>query len=110
MVKDASIYFKQIVDAIILIEGYIAGISEEEFLEDIKLQDAVCMRLQLIGEISNKLPENVINEISEIPWVQIVGLRNIIVHQYLEITHKTIWNTIKEDLPTLKSALLARIK
>jgi uncharacterized protein with HEPN domain len=74
------------------------------------MQDAVCMRLHLIGEISNKLPESYIGKLPQIPWVQIVGLRNIIAHQYLEITKEKVWQTVVEDLPLLKSDLLRSLK
>ena len=110
MDKDVSTYLKQILDAIILIEEYSAGVSKEEFLRDSELRDAVSMRLHLIGEISNKLPEDFKNRISEIPCVQIAGMRNFIAHQYLEITEETIWKTVVADLPILKDVLLAELK
>lgn len=110
MDKDVSTYLKQILDSIILTEEYIAGVSGEQFLADKQLQDSVAMRLHLIGEISNKLPEDLTKRISQIPWVKIVGMRNLIAHQYLEVNQTTVWNTLISDLPLLKQALLEELK
>ena len=57
MEKTTSIYIKQILDAIILLESYVAGLSRDDFLQDGKTQDAVAMRLQFIAELTKKLPE-----------------------------------------------------
>ena len=105
MDKDNSIYSKQILDAIILIEEYIEGATKEKFLRNKQLQDSVAMRLHLIGEIGNKLSKDFKNRMPNIPWEQIIATRNFISHQYLEITQETIWNTIQNDLPVLKQAL-----
>lgn len=106
MAKVVFIYIQQILDAIILLETYIDGVSQEDFLKDTKLQDAVAMRLQLIGELSKKLPEGLQDQYREIVWFEIVGLRNKIAHKYLEIDWEKIWLTLKQDLPELKQTLL----
>ena len=106
MDKDASTYLKQILDSIILIEDYIQGATKEQFLQNKLLQDSVAMRLHLIGEICNKLPNDFRERMPEIPWAEIIGMRNFIGHHYLEIIQETVWNTIKDDLSELKQALL----
>ena len=110
MDKDISIYLKQILDSIILIESYISGVTEQQFLDDKQLQDSVALRLHVIGELSNKLPDEFKDQVPEIPWVEIVGMRNFIAHQYLEVTQARVWQTIVADLPSLKETLLTKLK
>jgi uncharacterized protein with HEPN domain len=110
MEKTASIYIKQILDAIILLESYVAGLSRDDFLQDSKTQDAVAMRLQFIAELTKKLPEEWRNHHKEISWVEIVGMRNQIAHKYLEIDWARVWLTLQDDLPGLKDTMQAYLK
>jgi len=110
MEKATSTYIKQILDAIILLESYVSGLNQEDFLEDGKTQDAVAMRLQFIAELTKKLPEDWRSRHPEISWVEIVGMRNQIAHKYLEIDWERIWLTLRDDLPVLKDVMLLYLK
>lgn len=110
MEKAASTYIKQILDAIILLEFYVAGSDLGIFLQDAKTQDAVAMRLQFIAELTKKLPEDWRSNHPEISWVEIVGMRNRIAHKYLEIDWEKVWLTLRDDLPVLKDIMLSYLK
>ena len=102
--KDSNAYFDLIIAACKKIAGYIAGLTEQQFLEDAKTQDAVIMQLQVIGEMANKVDHAIKNEIG-VPWNMIVGLRNIISHEYFMLELNTIWNIATRDVPALEAKL-----
>jgi len=58
--------------------------------------------IQIIGEATARLSENLRDNYPEIPWTQIISMRNIIVHHYFSVDTNEIWNTLERDLPKLK--------
>lgn len=78
------------------------GDSLEIFENDLDFQDACELRIIQIGENVNSLSDNFKNTHPDIPWKNIVGTRNIIVHDYGTISNEKIWNTIKQDIPMLR--------
>jgi uncharacterized protein with HEPN domain len=61
--------------------------------------------LQIIGEAASKLPEEVRNLAPDIPWHKIIGMRNILVHDYFAIDLDAVWNTVQRDIPSLEPAV-----
>lgn len=102
MEKDYSIYIKDILESINYIEMYINGISQESFMNDIEKQDAVLRRLEIIGEAAARISETIRINNPVVPWKKVIGLRNIIIHNYMEVDMKIIWAIIKDDLPETK--------
>ena len=78
-------------------EGY------EYFLTDEKTQDAVIRKLQILAETTQRLSDNIKETEPSIPWQDISGLRNILVHQYTEINIPRIWIIIEHDIPELSN-------
>ena len=103
MIKTPKVYLYDIIESIGAIEEYIDGRKKEDLLSERRLQDLVVRRLQIIGEAANRIPESVQNDHLEIPWQEIKGLRNVIIHDYAEIDFELIWIVIKKDLPELKA-------
>lgn len=64
--------------------------------------NATLRQLEIIGEASNRLSEDLLNENPDIPWARIIGLRNLVIHEYFGVDDLTIWNVIKINLPDLK--------
>ncbi len=83
----------------------IAGRSEAEFLADTTLCYAVAHRLTVVGEAAGRVSREVIDTNSSVPWPDIVGLRNILVHQYFGIHWPLVWQTASEDAPVLRSRI-----
>lgn len=110
MTKTIDVYLYDISDAIKHIEDYIIGIDKQVFFNEEKLQDAVIRRLQIIGEAARHIPESVQEKYPEIPWRQISGLRNIVIHEYSGIDIELIWQVSKNDLSSLKEAVKKILK
>ena len=92
------VYIKDIVDSIELIEKYLNRISYKKFEEKTELQDAVLRRFEIISEAATRLTEEFKDNSPMIPWKSIVGLRNIIIHDYASINLKEIWKIATVDL------------
>ncbi len=80
---------------------YLKEISLDEFNQDEKTQDAVIRRFEIIGEASNKLSEEFKKKYSNIPWKQMNGLRNILIHNYCDVDLELVYNTAIKDIPIL---------
>jgi len=104
MNRNYKLFLNDIEESIKQIEEYIKNISEEQFQKDIKLQDAVIRRLEIIGIASKKIPISVKNINKEIPWMKISSFRDFVVHSYFEASLMRIWRLIKEDLPKIKES------
>ena len=102
--KDSSAYIDLIIAACQKVKEYIAGMSKEQFLADSKTQSAVIMQLQIVGEMAKKCPAHVQDAV-DAPWSKIVGLRNIISHEYFMLELDTIWNIATGDVPELETKL-----
>lgn len=74
----------------------------ETFVSNSMMFNATLRQLEIIGEASNRLSEDLLNENPNIPWARIIGLRNLVIHEYFGIDDLTIWNVIKLNLPVLK--------
>ena len=80
---------------------YVRDVSEDEFRGDRKLQRALCMVLEIFGEAARALSERFRAAHSEVPWPQIVGLRNRIIHEYFRLDLGILWTIVQRDVPTL---------
>ena len=102
MKKDDSVYLKHILNAISQIEEYVHGVSLEQFEQAKLIQDGVIRELEIIGEASRNLSNDLCQSHPETPWKQIIGLRNRVIHAYFDIDLLAVWEIVTEDLPTLK--------
>ena len=106
MKKDPRVYLHDILAAIKRIRGY-AGVNRDNFFKDFLLQDGIIRQISIIGEAAAKLSASVKNGHAEVPWKKIVGMRNIVVHDYSEIKLEQVWETVEEDLPELSRSIEA---
>ena len=81
------------------------GESYEVFTENVTYQNACCMCILQIGELAGKLSDEAREELKDIPWREIRGLRNICAHNYGNIDIDMIWNTLVYDVPELNQSL-----
>jgi uncharacterized protein with HEPN domain len=95
---------RDIVEAIERIERY-AVRGRSAFENDELIQIWMVSHIQIIGEASNALPDELKQAYPEIPWRQIIGMRHILVHQYFEVDLDVVWTTVTHDLPPLKRAV-----
>lgn len=104
MHRDPRLYLDDILEAIDQIQEYILSMDYETFVQDRKTQDAVVRNLEIIGEAAGRLPENTKDAASEIEWRKIVGLRNILIHEYFGISLPVVWDVVRNKLGPLETA------
>lgn len=98
-------YLKHILDAIQVINEYTGEVSAEEFYNIKILQDGVIRQLEIIGEAVKNIPASLTNKYSEIPWKDIAGTRDKLIHDYFSVDLETVWLTVQQDLPELQEAI-----
>jgi len=108
--KRDKAYLKHILDAISNIEKFIEGIEKEDFLSNVEKQYAVLRGLEIIGEATKNLSEKLKAKYPQIPWKEIVGMRDKLIHQYFGVNLDLVWETIKTKLPELKNQILRILK
>ena len=101
MKRNDTVYLSHILDAITQIETYTAGLSYDQFSQTRLVQDGVIRQLEIIGEASRNLSGELRNQHPELPWSQIIGMRNVLVHAYFVIDLDRLWETVKKDLRPL---------
>jgi uncharacterized protein with HEPN domain len=84
---------------------YAVGRSPEEFATDTQFQDAVIRRCLIVGEASRRISEETRQQLPQIPWKEINGMRNRLVHEYDELDLDVIWATVVTSLPSLITEL-----
>ena len=102
MKKDPLVYIDDIRDSIDAIKRYTADLTKEDFFSSTEKQDAVFRRLEVIGEAANRLPQEFTIQYPLIPWNKIVGMRNVLIHDYDSIDLDLVWETIRRDIPKLE--------
>ena len=103
--KEPKIYLGDILDSINKIESYVSDLSDMDFVENFAIQDAVMRRLEIIGEAVKHLPSEIKDNNQNIPWKNIAGMRDILIHEYAGVQMERVWRTVKEDLPPLKQVV-----
>ncbi len=101
-----KLYIGDILDAISKIEKYTKGFTRSKFQKNSLVSDAVVKNLEVIGEASKRIPVDIKRQIPAIEWKKIVGLRNILIHEYSAIDRDIVWDIIENKLPTLKTQLI----
>ena len=105
MKKDESVYLRHILDAFVQIEFYMDDVSHEEFLQNRLLQDGVIRQLEVMGEAARNLSDDLRNEYPQIPWRQMIGLRNRMAHAYFNVDLQIVWEIVRGDIPDLKEKI-----
>lgn len=105
MKRDFGVFVEDILESITRIEEYTKDVSEDEFYNNIQLQDSIIRRFEIIGEAVKHIPQDLKDKYSEIPWKEIAGNRDIMIHEYFGVNLERIWKTIKEDILPFKEQL-----
>lgn len=100
---------KDMLDAIAKIERYAAR-GQEAFEQEELIQTWILYHIQLIGEAAARLGKAFHESHPEIPWAQIVAMRNVVVHEYFGVDLQEVWRTVERDLPVLKRQTEALVK
>lgn len=102
MTRDIKLYLEDISDAINEVEEFMKDLSFDDFSKNTLVIRAVTMDFVIIGEAAKHLPVKTRRIYPQIPWTKIVGMRNILTHEYPETDIEILWKTAKKRLPELK--------
>jgi uncharacterized protein with HEPN domain len=105
MQREDKAWLADIVLACRAIRRYSRGMSYREFAGDERTQDAVFRRLEVIGEAANRLSQSARETCADVPWPQIVGMRNRLIHGYFEIDLDKVWRVVQEEIHPLLARL-----
>jgi len=108
--RDLRDYLQDILDAVDDVESFVGNLTYEEFIHDRKTLNAVIRSIEVIGEASKKLPDALKAKYSELPWREITGMRDKLIHAYFGMDTETIWKTVKENIPPLKKSIQKMLK
>ncbi|MCY7376013.1 MAG: DUF86 domain-containing protein [Pyrinomonadaceae bacterium] len=100
-----ELYLQDIVKSVDDIRRFLDGIEEAKFLCDEILQNAVLMKLIVIGEAAARISDEIRKNYSQIEWKPIVGFRNIAVHAYFPVKWNIVWETVTNDLLILREQI-----
>ena len=106
MNKPNHVYLKHILDAIHRIEKYTLKINHAEFLKNQLVQDGVIRQLEVIGEATKHTSDELKKKHTNIPWKDIAGMRDKLIHAYFGVDLDAVWDTVKKDVPPLKSKIM----
>ena len=103
--KDDRIYIEHILQSIKRIESYIAGKDHKTFISDFVIQDAVVRQLEIIGEATKRVSLDLRKANPQVPWSDMSGMRDILIHDYIDVDLDIVWKTATENIRTLKDLL-----
>jgi uncharacterized protein with HEPN domain len=94
-------YLEDLLDALRKSHHFIAGMGFEQFVEDDKTAFAVVRALEVVGEAAKQIPEGIRQEYAQVPWREMSGMRDKLIHHYFGIDLRVVWKTVKEEVPQL---------
>jgi len=103
--RDISLYLRDILGAMLAIEQFVKEISLDEFKKDDKTSSAVIRKFEIIGEAAKQIPEEIRDKYPLIPWKEMAGMRDRLIHFYFGIKYDIVWHTIKDVIPQVKPAI-----
>ncbi len=100
--RDETVYLEDILSSMNRILQYVNDITEREFENNSEKQDAVIRRIEIIGEATKRISEKTRIKYPEIPWREMAGTRDVVIHEYFGVSVGLIWKVATSDIPALK--------
>lgn len=102
--RDES-YLVDILKAVQLIEEFVVGMDQQAFDGDLKTQSAVIRQLEIIGEATKRLSDTFRTQHPDIPWRQMAGMRDVLIHAYDHVDIDEVWNVVQQALPDVAARI-----
>lgn len=100
--KNWQLRAEDIIESIQNIRTYTEGMNYSTWCKDKKTIDAVIRNFEIIGEAANHIPADIQSRYPNIPWQQMRGIRNLLIHEYFGVDEEVVWETIQNDIPALE--------
>lgn len=108
--RTPELFFQDIIDSSVRILKYSHNLSYDDLVKNEMAIDAIVRNFEIIGEAARHIPADFKEKYPRLPLKEMIGMRNVLIHDYLGINYKFIWQTIQEDLPELKKIIENIIK
>ena len=105
MSRNITLYIKDILQNMSDAEDFISGMSYDEFTNDKKTLNAVLRSIEVIGEATKNIPDDIRNLYPDVPWKEMAGMRDKVIHFYFGVDKEVIWVVVKERIPVLKPVI-----
>ena len=105
MERDESVYLRHVIDASERISEYLKGVTRTRFESSHLLQDGIIRQLEIIGEAIKRVSTDLRVGYPEIPWQDIAGMRDKLIHDYFGVDLETVWITARDDIPVVKQQM-----
>lgn len=103
--KDDKLYLTHILECIENIQSYTTG-GKDAFMASTLIQDAVIRNLEIIGEATKKISHYIRENNCELPWREMSGLRDVLIHDYFGVDLKIVWNVVEKEIPKVKNGIM----
>ena len=101
MIRDDRVYLSHILDALLQIEEYTRGLGYEGFRANRMVHDAVIRQFEIVGEAVKNLSDDFRDRNSSLPWKDLAGFRDKLIHQYFGVDLSLVWSSVVDDVPVL---------
>lgn len=100
--RNYRLYLRDIVEAMEVIEKFVEGMELDEFKQDDRTSSAVIRKFEVIGEATKGVPVEIRRKYPQIPWKEMAGMRDRLIHFYFGIDYNLVWRAIRHRIPQIK--------